>query len=112
MVRRKAFGKQRCFLYGWVSLLAVPPQKENLGLVPIGAAVFTMLADAVLNCKHARKAMVEIDWPVILMFYGWLAGFTNTAKHSMKFRCIWIYPLLVVCCCSLCLCLTFSAMFH
>ena len=67
-----------------IGLLAVPPLDSvtfNLGLVPFGAAVFTMLADTILNCKHARTAMVEVDWPVILMFYGlfvWLAGFTNT----------------------------------
>ena len=71
-----------------IGLLAVPPQQHiefNLGLLPFGAAVFTMLADTILNCKHARKVMIEIDWPVILMFYGlfvWLAGFTNTYLPS------------------------------
>ena len=74
-----------------IALLAVPPQKHvefNLGLVPIGAAVFTMLADTILNCKHSRKVMVEIDWPVILMFFGlfvWLAGFANTNLPSQAF---------------------------
>ena len=74
-----------------IALLAVPPQKHvkfNLGLIPIGAAVFTMLADTILNCKHARKVMVEIDWPVILMFFGlfvWLAGFANTNLPSQAF---------------------------
>ena len=67
-----------------IGLLAVPPLDNvtfNLGLVPFGVAVLTMLADTMLNCKHSRKVMIEIDWPVILMFYGlfvWLAGFTNT----------------------------------
>ena len=80
-----------------IGLLAVPPRKEvkfNLGLVPIGVAVFTMLADTAINRKHARKAMVEIDWPVILMFYGlfvWLAGFTNTDLPNKALDAIQIY---------------------
>ena len=67
-----------------LGLLAVPPLKHvefNLGLVPIAAAVFTMLADTIINCKYARDVMIQIDWPVILMFFGlfvWLAGFANT----------------------------------
>ena len=74
-----------------IGLLAVPPMKDvdfNLGLVPVGAAVLTMLADAILNCKHARNVMIEIDWPVILMFFGlfvWLTGFSNTDLPNQVF---------------------------
>ena len=74
-----------------IGLLATPPQKYvkfNLGLVPVGVAVFIMLADTILNFKHARNVMVEIDWPVILMFFGlfvWLAGFANTGLPNLVF---------------------------
>ena len=67
-----------------IVLLAVPPQRHvefNLGLLPVGAAVFTMVADTILNCKNARNVMIDIDWPVILMFFGlfiWLTGLANT----------------------------------
>lgn len=74
-----------------IALLAVPPNRNvqfNLGLVPIGAAVFTMLVDTILNCKYARDVMIQIDWPVILMFFGifvWLAGFENTSFPNQIF---------------------------
>ena len=75
-----------------IGLLAVPPLKSlkfNLGLVPFGAAVFTMVADTIFNCKYARDVMIQIDWPVILMFFGlfvWLAGFENTNLPNQAFN--------------------------
>lgn len=75
-----------------IVLLAVPPNGNvqfNLGLVPIGAAVFTMLIDTILNCKYARDVMIQIDWPVILMFFGifvWLTGFENTSFPNQVFE--------------------------
>lgn len=80
-----------------IVLLAVPPQSYvefNLGLLPLGAAVFTMVADTILNCKQSRSVMIDIDWPVILMFFGlfiWLAGFTNTNLPNQIFNKIHKY---------------------
>lgn len=75
-----------------IGLLAVPPLKHvtfNLGLVPVGAAVFTMLTDTIVNRKYARDVMVQIDWPVLLMFFGifvWIAGFQNTTFPQQAFE--------------------------
>lgn len=67
-------------------LLAVPPPPTvsvdfNLGLVPCGCAVLTMIFDTIINKKYAFDAMVKIDWTVIMLFVGfflWLGGFENT----------------------------------
>ena len=77
-----------------VVLLAIPPPpvlpiQFNLGLVPVGAAVITMLMDTILNKKYAYDAMLKIDWTVILMFMGlfvWLGGFQNTCFPEMAFN--------------------------
>ena len=69
-----------------VILLAIPPPpvvsvEFNLGLVPVGAAVMTMLVDTIINKKYALDAMMKVDWTMILLFMGlfvWLAGFQNT----------------------------------
>ena len=69
-----------------VILLAIPPPPTvpvifNLGLVPLGTGIMTMLVDTILNRKYAFDAMQRIDWTVILMFMGlftWLGGFQNT----------------------------------
>ena len=69
-----------------VILLAIPPPptvpvRFNLGLVPLGTGIMTMLVDTILNRKYAFDAMQRIDWTVILMFMGlftWLGGFQNT----------------------------------
>ena len=70
-----------------VILLAIPPPPTvpsvefNLGFVPLGAGILTMLVDTVLNKKYAYKAMTEIDWTILLLFMGlfiWLQGFQNT----------------------------------
>ena len=69
-----------------VILLAIPPPPTvpvifNLGLVPLGAGIMTMLVDTIFNRKYAFDAMQRIDWTVILMFMGlftWLGGFQNT----------------------------------
>lgn len=69
-----------------VILLAIPPPptvpvRFNLGLVPLGAGIMTMLVDTIFNRKYAFDAMQRIDWTVILMFMGlftWLGGFQNT----------------------------------
>lgn len=76
-----------------VVLLAIPPPPTvsfqfDLGLVPMGAAIFTMLADTILNKTYAHDAMLKIDWTVILMFMGlfiWLGGFQNTCYPEMAF---------------------------
>ena len=76
-----------------VVLLAIPPpptvQAEfNLGLVPLGAGIFTMLIDTLLLKKYAYDAMLKIDWTVILMFMGlfvWLGGFQNTCFPELAF---------------------------
>lgn len=78
-----------------VVLLAIPPPPTvsvefNLGLVPVGLAVFTMVVDTFLYRKYAFDAMMKIDWTVILMFIGlfiWLGGFQNTTfpSHAFKF---------------------------
>ena len=77
-----------------VVLLAIPPPpvvpaQFNLGLVPVGAAILTMLMDTILNKKYAYDAMLKIDWTVILMFMGlfvWLGGFQNTCFPELAFN--------------------------
>ena len=77
-----------------VLLLALPPPPTlpiqfNLGLVPVGAAIFTMLVDTILNKTYAYDAMLKIDWTVILMFMGlfvWLGGFQNTCYPTLAFE--------------------------
>ncbi len=69
-----------------VVLLAIPPPPTvnavfNLGLIPLGTGIMTMLVDTILNRKYAFDAMQRVDWTVILMFMGlftWLGGFRNT----------------------------------
>ena len=69
-----------------VVLLAIPPPPTvyavfNLGLIPLGTGIMTMLVDTILNRKYAFDAMQKVDWTVILMFMGlftWLGGFRNT----------------------------------
>lgn len=69
-----------------VVLLAIPPPPTvnavfNLGLVPLGTGIMTMLVDTILNRKYAFDAMQRVDWTVVLMFMGlftWLSGFRNT----------------------------------
>jgi len=53
----------------------------NLGLVPIGVAVFTMVVDALVRRKTSYFAVTKIDWNLIVMFMGlfvWLGGFKET----------------------------------
>lgn len=77
-----------------VVLLAIPPPplvsvQFDLGLVPMGAGIFTMLADTILNKTYAYDAMLKIDWTVILMFMGlfiWLGGFQNTCYPEIVFE--------------------------
>ena len=75
-----------------VGLLTVPPLpsvKFNLGLVPMGAAIMTMLADTILNGTYSFDAMTKIDWTVILLFGGlfvWLQGFENTGFTQAIFN--------------------------
>jgi len=76
-----------------VVLLAIPPPpvvsfQFDLGLVPMGAGIFTMLVDTILNRTYAHDAMLKIDWTVILMFMGlfiWLGGFQNTCYPEIVF---------------------------
>ena len=78
-----------------VILLAIPPPPTvkgvefNLGLVPLGAGIFTMFVDTILNKKYAYDAMLKIDWTVILLFMGlfvWLGGFQNTCFPTVAFN--------------------------
>ena len=75
-----------------ISLLAIPPLKHvqfNLGLVPVGVAVLTMLADTIIYRKYSRDVMIQVDWPVLLMFFGifvWIAGFQNTLLPQKAFN--------------------------
>ena len=77
-----------------VILLAIPPPpvvsfQFDLGLVPLGAGIFTMLVDTILNKTYAYDAMLKIDWGVILMFMGlfiWLGGFQNTCYPEIVFN--------------------------
>ena len=78
-----------------VVLLAIPPPPTvkgvefNLGLVPLGAGIFTMFVDTILNKKYAYDAMLKIDWTVILLFMGlfvWLGGFQNTCFPTVAFN--------------------------
>ena len=77
-----------------IALLAIPPPplvsfQFDLGLVPMGAAIFTMLVDTIINKTYAHDAMLKIDWTVILMFMGlfiWLGGFQNTCYIELAFN--------------------------
>ena len=63
----------------------------NLGLMPIAAAVFTMLVDSILNRKYQHDSMAKIDWPVILMFMGlfvWIEGFKTTCIPNIIFNAL------------------------
>lgn len=76
-----------------VILLVIPPPPTvavqfNIGLVPFGCGIFTMLVDTIINRKYAFDAMLKIDWTVILMFMGlftWLNGFQNTCFPEIIF---------------------------
>ena len=74
-----------------VALLAVPPLQDiqfDLGLVPVGAGILTMLVDTILNRKYPYDAITKIDWAVILLFMGlfvWLGGFENTRIPNLIF---------------------------
>ena len=79
-----------------VVLLAVPPPPVvsvvfNLGCIPLGAAISTMLVDTIINRKYAYDAMLKIDWTVILMFMGlfiWIHGFQNTCFPYLAFNAL------------------------
>ena len=76
-----------------VVLLAIPPPpvvhaEFNLGLVPLGAAILTMIVDTILSKTYAHDVLQNIDWTVILMFMGlfvWLEGFQNTCYVAKVF---------------------------
>ena len=76
-----------------VVLLTIPPpptvnSKFNLGLIPLGASILTMLVDSIINRKYAFDAMARVDWTVVLMFMGlfaWLGGFQNTCIPKRVF---------------------------
>ena len=76
-----------------VVLLAIPPPPAvsaefNLGLIPMAAAILTMLADTIINKTYASDCIMKIDWTVILMFMGlfvWLEGFQNTCYVELSF---------------------------
>lgn len=77
-----------------VIVLTIPPPPTvstqfNLGLIPLGAGVLTMLVDSLLNGKYAFEAMARVDWTLILMLMGlfsWLGGFQNTCIPNIIFN--------------------------
>lgn len=92
--RELVFAGWLCFIMLFaVVLLTIPPPptvdaKFNLGLIPLGASILTMLVDSILNRKYAFDAMARVDWTVVLMFMGlfaWLGGFQNTCIPKMIF---------------------------
>ena len=92
--RELVFAGWLCFIMLFaVVLLTIPPPptvdaKFNLGLIPLGASILTMLVDSILNRKYAFDAMARVDWTVVLMFMGlfaWLGGFQNTCIPKMVF---------------------------
>ena len=92
--RERIFIIWLCFITGLlVVLLAIPPPplvsvQFDLGLIPMAAGIFTMLADTILNKTYAHDAMLKIDWTIILMFMGlfvWLGGFQNTCYPQLAF---------------------------
>lgn len=92
--RERIFIIWLCFVtFLLVVLLAIPPPpivsfQFDLGLVPLAAGIFTMLADTIINKTYANDAMMKIDWTVILMFMGlfvWLGGFQNTCYPEIVF---------------------------
>ena len=94
-IREKIFIGWLCFISVLlVVLLAIPPPPTvnaefNLGCIPMGAAILTMLADTIINRRYAYDSMLKIDWTVILMFMGlfiWLGGFQNTCFPYMVFN--------------------------
>ena len=76
-----------------IVLLAIPPPPTvhaefNLGLVPLGAAILTMVVDTALSKTYAHNVLQNIDWTVILLFMGlfvWLEGFQNTCYITKVF---------------------------
>lgn len=75
-----------------IALLAIPPLdivSFNLGLVPIGAATLTMLVDTLIHRHHSKDGITNVDWTIILMFFGlfvWLNGFENTSLPRRAFK--------------------------
>ncbi len=79
-----------------VVLLAIPPSitEFNLGLVPVGAAILTMLLNTILRKVDPRPAITQVDWGLLLMFIGlfvWLQGFENTGFLDQLFDFILPY---------------------
>ena len=78
-----------------IIILLIPPRHSkpvyldfNLGLIPVAAAVLTMLVDSIVNRKPANDAITKVDWPVILMFMGifvWVQGLKNTCFPDKLF---------------------------
>ena len=78
-----------------VILLAIPPPPTitavefNLGLVPLGASILTILFDTLIYRKDVYDMMSKVDWGVLLMFFGifvWLQGFENTGFPDKIFN--------------------------
>ena len=108
---RRCARRQKVIFLIWLSvisiislvLLLVPPQKIehtstviefDLGLVPFGAAILTMLADSIVYRRNAHDVMQQIDWNVILMFIGffvWLEGFKTTCFPAWAFDALQPY---------------------
>ena len=61
------------------------------GLVPMGAAIFALVADAILNRRSGLIVIKRVDWSIILLFLGlfvWLHGFNKT--HLVQATWAWV----------------------
>ena len=95
-------GRKELLFIAWLAFISVltlvllalpqPPviaARFNLGLVPMGAAILTMLVDSLLNRQTSFEALAGIDWTMVLMLMGlfaWLQGFQNTCVPHLLFE--------------------------
>lgn len=92
-------GRRELIFIAWLLLISVitvvllalpsPSVRFNLGVVPLGAGILTMLVDTVLTGRSAFGSMAHIDWSVVLMFMGllvWVGGFQNTCIPHVMFE--------------------------
>ena len=73
-----------------IILLTIPTSIShfNIGIIPVGAAISTLVVDGVLCKNNPKVAISTIDWSVILMFLGlfiWQEGFEATGYPTAIF---------------------------
>lgn len=74
-----------------IILLTIPNSISHfsVGIVPLGAAISTLVVDGVLRKNNPEIAVSTIDWSVILMFQGlfvWQGGFEATGYPTAIFN--------------------------